>query len=156
MNRIAFQLHISAEVGKSYVPFLRRRLREVHRLIRPAPRELSLLLATDATMARLHQQFLNVSGTTDVLTFELERSPAGKIVSGEIVLCVDEARRQARRRRIPISHELLLYAVHGLLHLAGYDDLNLRDYQRMHRQENRILTRVGVGPVFDSRPKGRG
>ncbi|HWB55226.1 MAG TPA: rRNA maturation RNase YbeY, partial [Tepidisphaeraceae bacterium] len=81
---------------------------------------------------------------------DIERLRDGKIIRGEIIICLDEARRQARKRRIPISHELLLYAIHGLLHLAGFDDRTEKDYQKIHREEDRILTRLGVGPVFDT------
>lgn len=146
------QLSISAERGAgAYIPFLRRNIRRAHRLIRGAPRELSVMIVTDATMARLHKQFLNIAGPTDVLTFEIERTGKGKVVSGEIVVCLGEARRQARERKIPASHELLLYVVHGMLHLSGFDDVTRAGYEKMHREEDRILTRLGIGQVFSAK-----
>jgi probable rRNA maturation factor len=149
MKRLSFQLSIAAEKGGNrYIPFLKKNVRKAHRLIRQAPNHVSILIANDKTMSRLHQQFLQIAGPTDVLTFEIERSSKGRVIGGEIIICLPEARRQARQRKIPVSHELLLYALHGLLHLAGYDDVKTRDYDKMHREEDRVLTAIGIGPTF--------
>ena len=105
-------------------------------------------------MAQLHEQFMGVRGPTDVLTFPLEKDEAGNVVAGEVVVCVPEARRQARARGVAVERELLLYALHGMLHLCGYDDRTARAFRTMHRTEDRILTQLGVGPVF-SPPRAR-
>jgi hypothetical protein len=47
-----------------------------------------------------------------------------------------------------VRDELLLYAVHGMLHLCGYDDRTDRDFAAMHRREDHILSRLGVGAIF--------
>ena len=65
-------------------------------------------------------------------------------------MCVSQAKRVARRVGIPVRRELLLYALHGLLHLIGMDDRRENDCVRMHRMEDRILTRLGVGAVFQA------
>ena len=44
--------------------------------------------------------------------------------------------------------EVLLYALHGVLHLCGYDDRTDRDFAAMHRREDEILERLGVGAIF--------
>jgi len=103
-------------------------------------------------MSELHEQFMSIAGPTDVLTFPLDVDARGRPVSGEVVVCLPEARRQARNRKVPVEQELLLYALHGLLHLCGYDDRTGRAYRAMHRTEDQILTRLGVGPVFSPRP----
>jgi probable rRNA maturation factor len=64
------------------------------------------------------------------------------------VVCVPEARRRAAELGNPVRHELLLYALHGMLHLSGMDDRTLRQFRRMHHLEDAILRRLGVGPVF--------
>jgi probable rRNA maturation factor len=149
MKRPPFKLSIAAEKGGNrYISFLRKNVRKAHRLIRQAPNHVSILIANDVTMSKLHRQFLHITGPTDVLTFEIEKSSKGRVVAGEIIVCLTEARRQARQRKIPVSHELLLYAVHGLLHLAGYDDVKTGDYDKMHQEEDRILTAIGIGPTF--------
>ncbi|GIW78027.1 MAG: hypothetical protein KatS3mg104_3090 [Phycisphaerae bacterium] len=142
-------LSFNGTVGKRYVPFLRRYLKRAIPLIRNAPSDISIALVNDARMSELHLRFMNIPGPTDVLTFELDHNPSsGRCVSGEIVICVPEARRQASRLGHALEHELLLYALHGILHLCGYDDRNRQSYRRMHRTEDRILTAIGIGAVF--------
>lgn len=107
----------------------------------------ALLIVGDDEMARLHEQYKQSPGTTDVLTFDLRESPADAI-EGDIALCIDEAARQAQSRGHEVRLELLLYAVHGLLHLCGYDDQTRAQYARMHRREDELLEKAGLGPVF--------
>jgi probable rRNA maturation factor len=140
--------------GERYVPFIRQKLRAAHRLLSPPLRELSLAIVGNAKMAELHGRFMDDPTPTDVLTFELDHDPAGRVVAGEVVVCLPVARTQARERKIKIEHELLLYSLHGMLHLCGFDDRTESAYRAMHRTEDDILTRLGVGKVFsDRRPK---
>ena len=145
-------LTIRSSARSAHVPFLRRHLRAAHRMLRPPLRELSVALVSDARMAKLHEQFMGIDGPTDVLTFPLDEDETGTVVAGEVVVCVPEARRQAKARGIPVERELLLYALHGMLHLCGYDDRTDAAFRAMHRAEDRILTQIGVGPVFTARP----
>ena len=148
-------LEITASTAKDAVAFLRRQLLAAHRLLRPPLRELSVALVGDTRMARLHQQFMGVGGPTDVLTFPLDEDERGRVLSGEVVVCVPEAARRARELGTSVERELLLYALHGLLHLCGYDDRTAAGYRRMHRTEDKILTRLGVGPVFSTEGRKR-
>lgn len=144
-------LHFTAAAGKvhqPYLPYLKRWLPKAVALIKRPPSEVSVVLVGDTKMAELHEQFMNIPGTTDVLTFELDHSSRGQCTAGEIVICVPYARREATRRKIAPRTELLLYALHGVLHLSGFDDLATADHRRMHREEDRILTAIGVGAVF--------
>lgn len=109
--------------------------------------QVNLAVVGDTPMAELHQQYRNEAGTTDVLTFDLRDAP-DQPLEGDIVLCLDEAARQAAHRGHDTRLELLLYAVHGVLHLLGEDDHEPADYQKMHQRENDLLTRAGLGPVF--------
>lgn len=117
-------------------------------MLSPALAELSLALVDDERMSQLHERFMGIAGPTDVLTFELEHDRRGRVTCGEVVVCVPEARRQARKRGIALRLELLLYALHGMLHLCGFDDRTDRGFRTMHRREDDILTRLGFGPVF--------
>ncbi len=145
------QLAVRAVVGRIYVPYLRRRLRQAHAIARSPLQDLSVALVSDRKMSELHHQFMNIPGTTDVLTFPLESDLYKRPISGEIVICVPEARRQAKLQNVAVRDELLLYAIHGLLHLSGFDDRTDRDYGKMHSAEDTILKKLGVGPIF-SRP----
>jgi len=99
-------------------------------------------------MSQLHAQFLGIPSPTDVLTFELDHDANGNVTDGEVIVCVPQARRQAKLRGIDLRMELLLYALHGMLHLCGFDDTSERGFGIMHRREDDILTQLGFGPVF--------
>lgn len=143
-------LDITASTGKTLLPYLRKHLLAAHAVLKPSLRELSLALVGDARMSLLHAQFLGIPSPTDVLTFPLETDSRGRVTSGEIVVCVPEAARQAKLRQHPVRREVLLYAVHGLLHLCGYDDKTPREFREIHRAEDMILSKIGIGPVFAS------
>jgi probable rRNA maturation factor len=108
-------------------------------------RELSIVLVGDPHMRRLHARYLGTRRATDVLAFDLDGSPAGLL--GEVVISADTAARQARRARVPVALELDLLLVHGVLHLAGYDDHHPADARRMHARARAILTRGGRARV---------
>jgi probable rRNA maturation factor len=116
---------------------------------------MSLALVGDATMSRLHEQFMHQAGPTDVLTFTIETDARGRATSGEVVVCVPVAQRRAREHRTRPQDELLLYALHGMLHLGGLDDRTQKEFERMHRTEDRILRRLGVGAIFRPAPTGQ-
>lgn len=81
------------------------------------------------TMAKLHREFLNERGVTDVITFPY----------GEIFVCATVAAARAPEFGHPVTVELALYCIHGLLHLAGHDDLTPTDAERMRHAQERIL-----------------
>ncbi|MGQ0628424.1 MAG: rRNA maturation RNase YbeY [Phycisphaerales bacterium] len=108
--------------------------------------EVRVKIVADPEMADAHQRFSGVAGTTDVLTFDLAE-PDGPL-DADLLLCADEARRQAAARGHPWTHELLLYAVHGILHCLGEDDHDESGHARMHAREDALLQAAGVGPVF--------
>ena len=68
----------------------------------------------------------------------------GEGPTGEVIVSADTAKREARRRFVPIWRELLLYCLHGLLHLAGHDDQDAQSYARMHEAERALLARAGL------------
>lgn len=146
------QLYLSVTDGARYARRLSQLIRAAHAVLNPSLSELSIAFVNDAKMSELHERFLGIAGPTDVLTFELEHDSRGRVTAGEVVICVPEARRQARLQRSTVERELLLYALHGVLHLIGFDDRTAAGYRKMHRKEDEILTRLGVGPVFESNP----
>lgn len=101
---------------------------------------------TDEVMSAMHVEHSNVEGTTDVLTFQ--HSAEGEQLSVDIAVCVDEAKRQASERSHSVNHELLLYVVHGILHCTGFDDHSTVEHEKIHKEEDRILQAIGVGPVW--------
>jgi probable rRNA maturation factor len=141
-------LTIAAETGKQYGAFVRQHLRRAAELMKGPLQELSIIFVNDRRIIELHDQFMGMATTTDVLTFPIDEDGRGRALSGEVYVCVAEARRQARARGVPVAHEVLLYSLHGLLHLCGFDDRTEPEYRRMHRREDQILTRLGIGRVF--------
>ena len=117
--------------------------------------QISVAIVDDGRMAHLNELHLKRDGPTDVLAFDLRDPPPagqamapGEPVDGEIIVSVDTAAREANERGHGLDAELALYAVHGTLHLLGYDDRNERDGARMHEIEDEILSAIGVGAVY--------
>jgi probable rRNA maturation factor len=115
--------------------------------------EVRVQVVRDAEMADLHARTMSIPETTDVLTFDLlEGEPEGERagrIDADIVVCVDEAARQANERGHPPERELLLYIVHGAMHcVPGYDDVTDDGSAAMHAMEDEILRAVGVGAVY--------
>ncbi len=114
---------------------------------------LSVAVVGARAMATLHRCFLNIPGPTDVLAFDFGCDLKRGTLDAEIVLCADVARQSARTRGDTLRaarEELALYLVHGILHLAGYDDHTSGGFRRMHRREDQLLAELGVGRVFSA------
>lgn len=107
------------------------------------PGRVTIVLVNDAHMTKLHKQYKGTADTTDVLTFDMRDQPTDPL-EADVVICLDEAARHPNDTR----HEVLLYAIHGLLHLLGYDDHDPQDAAAMHRKEDEWLTKIGIGPVY--------
>ncbi|HNB58983.1 MAG TPA: rRNA maturation RNase YbeY [Phycisphaerales bacterium] len=114
--------------------------------------EVRVRLVRDDQMAAAHARHLSMDSTTDVLTFDLrdgdDDARADRPLDTDILVCVDEARRQAERRNVPVEREALLYVLHGVLHCLGEDDHDDDAYRRMHEREDQVLRALGVGETF--------
>ncbi|MBY0311015.1 MAG: rRNA maturation RNase YbeY [Phycisphaerales bacterium] len=112
--------------------------------------EVRVKIVGDAEMAEAHVRYSGVEGTTDVLTFDLAEgaSARGGALDVDILVCADEARRQALEHGHDPVREMLLYVLHGVLHCLGHDDHTDDGFARMHAEEDRILAKIGVGATF--------
>ncbi len=110
--------------------------------------QLAVRVVNEASMSQLHQEHANISDTTDVLTFD--NGSTGTSIHADIAICSDVAFSVASDRNHTLNEELLLYVVHGVLHCMGFDDHQEDAHQKMHEEEDRILTAIGVGPVWSS------
>ena len=95
----------------------------------PKLSQIDVILISDRRMSELHRRFFQISGPTDVITFQ----------HGEIFISVETARRQARTFRTSLNDELQLYLVHGLLHLRGFDDKVPAHAKVMRTVQERIV-----------------
>jgi probable rRNA maturation factor len=120
-----------AELQEFAVKAVRRclQLRKRKRTDLSKLRNVFVWLISDRRISRLHRQFLEQSGPTDVLTFQ----------HGEIFVSVETAKRNSRVFRNPLVRELQLYIVHGLLHLHGFDDRTPAEAHKMKSTQERIL-----------------
>ena len=109
--------------------------------------QVELAIFDDKNMARLHKEYLGRSKVTDVICFDLAQADPSQI-RANLALGGQVARSQARLSRTSINKELALYAVHGLLHVLGYNDAKPADARRMHHREDELLQQLGIGAVF--------
>ncbi len=109
---------------------------------------LDIAVLGDAEMRRQHARWSGDDSTTDSLAFDLRTEPTDGLVDGQLLVCKSVARRRARSRKGDWRAELLLYVIHGCLHLCGFDDHEVDDATRMHEEEDRLLTVLGWGAVF--------
>ena len=84
-------------------------------------------------MRAINKKYLKHDFTTDVLTFKLgERT-------GEVIICPQVAATHARGHRSTAGKEIILYVIHGILHLAGYDDHKPKDILQMRKMESKLM-----------------
>jgi len=116
---------------------------------------ISVAIVDDLTIRRLNHQFLGHDYATDVLSFVFARD--GARLEGEIIASGETAAAAAPRYGWPPEHELLLYVVHGALHLVGYDDRAPSSRAAMRRQEAVYLAGRGIelGAATVRRDAGR-
>jgi probable rRNA maturation factor len=113
----------------------------------------TVAVVDDKTMKALHLEFLGKAKITDVMSFDLS-DPLEKSKCFDIIINIEQARRQAAARGHSAQAETALYLVHGLLHQLGFDDIDAGEARRMHRQEDKILKDAGFGNIYDSDRKG--
>lgn len=109
---------------------------------------LDLAVLDDAGMERLNAAHAGRSGTTDVLAFPdgAVDPDDGRRRLGDVAINRSLAAREADARGVDPGEELALYAIHGLLHLLGFDDQSPDDRAAMRRAEAAALARIGVVP----------
>ena len=110
---------------------------------------------TTPAIRRLNARYLRRRRATDVLAFDLARARARRALLGEVIVSADTAGAPGPAAAgVPLALELDLLVVHGLLHLAGYDDHDPREARRMHERAREIL--AGGRPARAGAPLGTG
>src|SRR5262245_31934394 len=108
--------------------------------------DVSIAVVDDRTIHRLNRRFLNHDQPTDVLTFCLNDD--GTPLDGEIVVSAETAEGAAFDVGWTLADELLLYVIHGALHLTGYDDSTTSARRRMRSLEGRYLATFALKPRY--------
>lgn len=114
---------------------------------REVPRgAISVAIVDDAVIREVNVRHLGHDWATDVITFPGDdpasppgTAPPAGAVFGELIISAETAVREAARRRVAPERELALYAIHGTLHLLGFDDQTPPDRARMRRAERKVL-----------------
>ena len=105
---------------------------------------LSITFVGRAAISSLNRRYLGHRGPADVISFGLSRMGKRGAVIGDIYICPEIARDNAKRQGVPIGEEVLRLVVHGTLHVLGHDhpDGTSRTASPMWRRQERILARV--------------
>lgn len=99
---------------------------------------ISVVLVDDNFLLDVNRKFLNHNYRTDVITFDLGEDG---IIEGEVYISIDRAQVQARRFKVSLERETVRLVVHGILHLAGWDDKTRAEKIRMRKRENVFIQR---------------
>jgi len=135
--------------------WLARRLRALLGFLKMRRGQRALPVVDDQTMRALHKRTMNDAASTDVITFDMRDENTSDPIDLDTVVCRDVAVERAKEYGHALEAELLLYAVHSLLHVRGYDDRTAAGAARMHRREDALLIRLGVGAIYKPRDIGR-
>jgi probable rRNA maturation factor len=112
--------------------------------------EVALVLTGDRLVRRLNARYRGKDRPTDVLSFP---GPGGAFGLGDVVISVETAERNARALGRPLRRELEILALHGFLHVLGYD--HEADDGAMNRLETRLRRRLLGRQVAGGRSRGR-
>ena len=104
---------------------------------------LGIVLVNDVVIASLNTRYHHTPGPTDVLSFDYGQGQC------ELAISVERAVDQARRYRSTPGRELVLYVVHGILHLHGYNDHTTAQRRLMRAAERRLMSHLGKHFEFD-------
>jgi probable rRNA maturation factor len=124
------ELDVEVSVGEGVAPpvdaeRVEAAVRHVRRAEGVAAAEISVALVSDGEIAALNQQYLHHEGPTDVISFHLH--DRGEPPLGDVYVGVDQAARQAAGFGASVAEEVLRLAVHGTLHVLGYEHPEVED-----------------------------
>jgi probable rRNA maturation factor len=108
--------------------------------------KVTLAFLDNSAIHALNKRHLDHDEPTDVITFPYS-APQAKKLEGDIAIGAEVAKQQAAERGHPVNTELILYVIHGCLHLCGYDDRTSRDAKQMRRKEREYLAKLGLPDI---------
>jgi len=123
---------------------LRKVAETLLRVLKQSRAELSIALVGDREMLPLNSKYRKKKQTTDVLSFFVEDQPmSGAKILGDVVISVEQARRQAKQRGKTLKSEMVTLLIHGILHLLGYDhEVSPRQAQIMFACERKLYAHL--------------
>ncbi|MEW5895847.1 MAG: rRNA maturation RNase YbeY [Candidatus Omnitrophota bacterium] len=108
--------------------------------------DLSVVFVTDKKIQSINRKFLNHDFPTDVISFDLSEKQLSRVkrvkihlIEGEIYISTASAVRNAKEYGSSNIEEILLYIIHGILHLLGHNDHSSQERKRMRRKEQEVM-----------------
>lgn len=99
--------------------------------------EITYIFCTDSSLLEINEEFLDHHDYTDIITFPL--SEVANIIRGEIYISIDRVKENSIINKVSFNRELSRVLVHGVLHLAGYDDHTIKEKKIMRYKEDYYL-----------------
>ena len=124
-----------------------------------APSELAIVLTNDEAIRALNRQWRGRDQPTNVLSFPCHDGPhcaTGPRLLGDVVIAYETTASEARAQGVRFDHHLAHLAVHGFLHLLGYDHGSDKEAETMERLEREILARLDMPDPYAIRDEGDG
>jgi len=115
--------------------------------------EISINFTDDEDIQELNRNYRQNDAPTDVISFAMQEQTEGELeiigedlplTLGDIVISVDRAKEQALEYNHSLKREISFLAVHGFLHLLGYDHMNKADEEKMFGRQEQILREFGI------------
>ncbi len=113
---------------------------------------INIILVNSKEIEKLNNQYLNHIGVTDVISFEyskyeenhngLDNETENPEIWGDVVICPEVAIQNAAKFKTTVSKEIIRYAIHGILHLKGYNDETPEEQKLMRKMENTTITHL--------------
>ena len=125
-------------------PVVRRAITAAAATLSTRPAELAIVLTDDSGIRSLNRAWRGIDAATNVLSFPTGRAGGQPPLIGDIVLAYETIAAEARAEHKPFAHHLAHLAVHGFLHLLGYDHVRNKDAEMMERIERDILRRLAI------------
>lgn len=135
-------VHIADSVLLEPHPELQRVIESIAQDHDCANGRISIAILSDPEIREINREYLEHDYETDVISFEL--SDSEDFLEGEIVISADTAARIASEVGWSAQSEMLLYAIHGMLHIVGYDDHEDEDRDEMRSQERHYLEQFQI------------
>lgn len=134
-------------------PLLRHAVAVAASEVSTSAAELAIVLTDDSAIRLLNRKWRGIDAPTNVLSFPVEVPAGAPPLLGDIVLGYQTVAREAHRDDKPFAHHVAHLAVHGLLHLCGYDHERAGDAETMERLERDILRRLAIPDPYRAKRK---
>ena len=134
-------------------PLIRRAVEAAASELSTSAAELAILLTDDSAIRVLNRKWRGIDAPTNVLSFPAEIPDGAPPLLGDIVLAYETVAREARRDGKPLAHHVAHLAVHGFLHLFGYDHERDSDAETMEQLERTILRRLDIADPYRAKRK---